>query len=63
MSNQEWWAAERKAAEFWRKVKANQSNSQGGTSLNQERGAEPIARPEESVASLLSQTDLVRPLT
>jgi len=25
MSEQEWWAAERKAAEFWRKVKENQT--------------------------------------
>jgi ribosomal protein S19E (S16A) len=40
MSNQEWWAAERKAAEFWRKVKENQMaeekhlNSVRGTAAN-----------------------------
>jgi hypothetical protein len=62
MTNQEWWAAERKAAEFWRKVKANQSASQGGTSLKHEPGAAPIVRPEDSAASLQSQTGLVRPL-
>jgi hypothetical protein len=62
MTNQEWWAAERKAAEFWRKVKANQSAGHGGPSLKHEPGAAPIARPEDSVALLQSQTGLVRPL-
>jgi hypothetical protein len=27
MSNEQWWAAERKAAEFWRKVKENQKGA------------------------------------
>jgi hypothetical protein len=34
MSTDEWWEAERKAAEFWRKVKENQTawHSRGGPS-------------------------------
>jgi hypothetical protein len=52
MSNQEWWAAERKAAEFWRKVKENQTarydcpihgKSAASTARNLEFGA-PIRR-------------------
>ena len=62
MSNQEWWAAERKAAEFWRRVKENQRDSHGGDSLNRGRGAAPFARPLVSVVRLLSQTGLGQPL-
>jgi hypothetical protein len=47
MSNQEWWAAERKAAEFWRKVRENQMGRHNHNSLNQERGAAPTARNQE----------------
>jgi hypothetical protein len=50
MSNEEWWAAERKAAEFWRKVKENQTRGAGRNSLNHGRGAAPIARPRVGVA-------------
>jgi hypothetical protein len=60
MSNQEWWAAERKAAEFWRKVKENQAGSHGRNSLNHERGAAPITQPRASVARLLSQISFSR---
>lgn len=60
MSNQEWWAAERKAAEFWRRVKANQTDSHGGNSLNHGRGTAPIARPRASIGPLLSHTGLGR---
>jgi hypothetical protein len=63
MSNQEWWTAERKAAEFWRKVKEIQTGEHGRDSLNHGRGAAPIARPQVSIARLLSQTGLGRPLT
>jgi hypothetical protein len=27
MSNEQWWAAERKAAEFWRKIKESQKGA------------------------------------
>lgn len=45
MSNQEWWAAERKAAEFWRKVKENQMARDNH--LNHGRGTAPTARKQE----------------
>jgi hypothetical protein len=50
MSNEEWWAAERKAAEFWRKVKENQIPSTGRDSLNHVKGAAPIAQEKVGVA-------------
>jgi len=62
MSNQEWWAAERKAAEFWRKIKENQTGSHGGNSLSHEKGAAPIAQPRVSVARHLAQTGFSRPI-
>jgi hypothetical protein len=54
MRNEEWWAAERKAAEFWHKVKENQMRYHGSNSLNQDNGAAPIARPKASAAHFLS---------
>jgi hypothetical protein len=42
MSNQEWWAAERKAAEFWRKVKENQMAEE--KHRNHVRYTAPVAR-------------------
>jgi hypothetical protein len=45
MCNQEWWAAERKAAEFWRKVKENQTARHD--CLNHGRSAGPTARNQE----------------
>ena len=42
MSNHEWWAAERKAAEFWRKVKEHQMGRHN--TRNNQTGAAPIAR-------------------
>jgi hypothetical protein len=56
MRNEEWWAAERKAAEFWRKIKVNQFREHGRNSPNQDNGAAPIARPRASAAHLLSVT-------
>jgi hypothetical protein len=56
MSNENWWAAERKAAQFWRKVKENQMRYHGRNGLNRDISAAPIARPRSSVAGLLSQT-------
>jgi hypothetical protein len=50
MSNDEWWAAERKAAEFWRKVRENQMPSTARNSMNHGKGAAPIARPRAGVA-------------
>jgi hypothetical protein len=55
MSNQEWWAAERKAVEFWRKVKDNQMARYNHTSLNQERGVAPTARNEQLGNSMRRQ--------
>lgn len=55
MSNEEWWAAERKAAEFWRKVKENQVDRHGRNSLDYERGAAPIARHKEFGAPVRRQ--------
>jgi hypothetical protein len=62
MSNEEWWGAERKAAEFWRKVKENQMGNHGRNSPNHETGPAPIARPQMSVARLLSKAGLSRPI-
>jgi hypothetical protein len=45
MSNQEWWAAERKAAEFWRKVKENQLAKE--KQLNLVRDTAPITRIQD----------------
>ena len=59
MSNQEWWAAERKAAEFWRKVKENQAGSQGRNSLGRKSGAAPIAQGRANVARHLAQAGLM----
>jgi hypothetical protein len=56
MSDDKWWAAQRKAAEFWRKVKENQTSFHRRNSLNRDNGATPIARPRASVARLLSLT-------
>jgi hypothetical protein len=53
MSNENWWTAERKAAEFWRKVKENRMRYDGRNSLNNYNSAAPIARPRVSVARLL----------
>lgn len=39
MSNEEWWGLQRKAAQFWRKVKENQIGGNGRNSLKHERGA------------------------
>ena len=47
MSNQEWWAAERKAAEFWRKVKANLAGAHEHNSLKHGIGAAPSAQNPE----------------
>lgn len=44
MSNEEWWAAERKAAEFWRKVKEYQQSGHGGMRPYYENGAAPNAK-------------------
>jgi hypothetical protein len=56
MSNEQWWAAERKAAEFWRKIRDNQAGSQSSNGLNCGRAAAPIAQPR--LARLPSQTGL-----
>jgi hypothetical protein len=42
MNNEQWWAAERKAAEFWRKVKENQT-AHGRNSLHRQSGVAPTA--------------------
>jgi hypothetical protein len=55
MSIEKWWAAERKAAEFWRKVKENQMRYHGRNSLNH-IGAAPIGRLRASAAHLLPLT-------
>jgi hypothetical protein len=57
MRNEEWSAAVRKWAKFWRKVKVNQMCYDGRNSLNQDNGAAPIAWPRVSVAHLLPQTE------
>ena len=60
MSNQEWWAAERKAAEFWRKVKENQARGHDRSSLSHESGAAPTAPSRVSVDRLLAQIGFSR---
>jgi hypothetical protein len=45
MSNEQWWAAERKAAEFWRKVKENQVGARPQQpELRERRGANSAQR-------------------
>jgi hypothetical protein len=56
MSNDKWWAAQRKEAEFWRKNKENKKRYHGRNSLNRIIGAAAMARPRVSVAHLLSPT-------
>jgi len=56
MSNENWWAAERKAAEFWRKIKENQMRYRERNTLTRDIGATPIARPRASAAHLFPQT-------
>lgn len=46
MSNQEWWAAERKAVEFWRQVREHQTARYNRSGMSQERGAAPSVRNE-----------------
>lgn len=41
MNNEEWWAAERAAAEFWRKVREHQLSVHGGSGLQYEQAATP----------------------
>lgn len=50
MTNEEWWAAERRAAEFWRKVKENQMGTHERNNPNQERGVAPTA-PNEALGT------------
>jgi hypothetical protein len=47
MSNEKWWAAERKAAEFWGKFRERQKDMHGHNSLNHETGLVPAVRHEE----------------
>jgi hypothetical protein len=56
MRNEEWLAAVRKWAKFWRKVKVNQMCYHGRNSLNQDNGAAAISQPRASAAYLLSAT-------
>jgi hypothetical protein len=45
MNNEQWWAAERKAAEFWRKVKENQMGARPQQPASPERrGANSVER-------------------
>lgn len=46
MSNEEWWGLQRKAAQFWRKVKENQIGGNGGNGLKHERVA--VSPPDSS---------------
>jgi hypothetical protein len=62
MNNEQWWAAERKAAEFWRKIKENQTRSNASNSLNHGPVAAPVARSAVSAARLLSQAEDNRPM-
>jgi hypothetical protein len=39
MSNEEWWALQREAAQFWRKVKENQTGADGRNGLKHEKVA------------------------
>jgi hypothetical protein len=43
MSNEEWWALQRKAAQFWRKVKENQAGGDGRNGVKHERVAVRLA--------------------
>ena len=56
MSNENWWTAERKAAEFWRKIKENQMRCDERNSLNRKNGAAPDAPPRVSVVRSLPQS-------
>jgi hypothetical protein len=42
MSNEEWWALQREAAQFWRKVRENQTGGNGRNGLKNERVAERL---------------------
>ena len=56
MSNEEWWAAERKAAEFWQRLKENQSrehHQHPGTGLG--RGEAGVMSPAAGFASTLAR--------
>jgi hypothetical protein len=48
MTNEEWWAEERRAAEFWRKVRENQMGAHERQRPNEEGSVAPGARNRES---------------
>ena len=47
MDQSEWWDAERKAAEFWHRLKENQKGEHAHVSANAEKGSAPGARNGE----------------
>jgi hypothetical protein len=55
MSTEEWWTAERKAAEFWRKVRENQMVWRDRNVPNHERGPTPPARSGDFGTAILRQ--------
>ena len=65
MDQSEWWDAERKAAEFWHRLKENQKGEHPHVSANAEKGSAPGARNGElgnPGAPAIAKAPLVRPV-